>query len=96
MNTCIDDKLKELIAKCKCEVSVTINGHRNSYATVSDELRDFESFGPLEIDPEVRAKMIELDTMVCVQFYPDTPIGFYVIHHYDLDAALTQALGAFT
>lgn len=95
MNTCID-KLKALVAKCKCEVTVTINEHHNYHTTVCDELRDMEQHGPLDIDPEVRAKMLELDTMVRVQFYPSTPVGFYRVYHYDIDAALTKALGAFT
>ena len=36
--------------------------------------------------------MIETDTIVVLQFYPDTPIGSYSIWHHDLDAALDAAL----
>lgn len=92
------DKLKDLMRRCKCGVYVSVNDHRNihesaeiflSDMSIQNDERDFE------IEPEVKAKMIETDTIVHVQFYPSTPIGSYSIHHYDLDAALDLALGCF-
>lgn len=35
--------------------------------------------------------MIETNTIVELQFYPDTPIGFYRVYYCDLDAALDEA-----
>jgi len=32
------------------------------------------------------------DFIIEIQFYPDTPVGFHVVYHYDLDAALDEAL----
>jgi hypothetical protein len=89
------DQLNELIARCKCEVHVSVNSHRNYYMTVEEHLTNLQELSfpdGLEIEPEVRSKMIELDTVVNVQFYPQTPIGSYDIYHYDLEAALTEAL----
>lgn len=86
------DKLKKLLSKCKCSVCLEVNKHRDYYQTVEDYLSDMECGGPIDVDQEVRDKMIELDTVVEVQFYPDTPIGFYNILHYDLDTALDEAL----
>jgi len=37
-------------------------------------------------------KIYETNNLVHIQFYPDTPIGFYNILHYDLDKALDLAL----
>jgi hypothetical protein len=54
---------------------------------LGDSLRD--------TPPEVRAEMIRLNTVVDVQFYPDTPVGFYRVAHYDIDAALDAALAYF-
>lgn len=92
------DKLKDLMSRCKCGVYVTVNAHRDVYESVEVFLSDMSSQGDheaLEIDPEVKAKMIETNTVVQVQFYPNTPISFYVIRHYDLDAALDEALSCF-
>lgn len=81
-------KLKQLAAGCKCGVYVSINEHRDYYETVETRLNHHNA----EVDPEVLRRIVETDTLVEVQFYPDTPIGSYVVHHYDLDAALDEAL----
>ena len=88
------DKLARLIARCKAGVRVTINEHRNYYESAEHFLSERDARGdqPLEIDSEVRAQMIATNTIVNLHFYPDTPVGFYEIWHYDLDAALDEAL----
>lgn len=83
-----DGKLAELIKRCECGVYVTVNAHRDYYETVEQNLRERAH----EIDADVLARMMETNTVVEVQFYPDTPIGSYSIYHFDLDAALDQAL----
>lgn len=92
------DKLKDLMSRCKCGVYVTVNAHRDVYETAEIFLSDMSSRGDhegLEIDPAVKAKMIETNTIVQVQFYPNTPVSFYVLRHYDIDAALDEALSCF-
>ena len=87
------DKLKQLLARCKCGVFLTVNEHRDYYRSVAytlDQIACREC--PPEIEDGVRAKMIETDTIVELQFYPDTPVGSYSIYHHDLDAALDEAL----
>jgi len=87
------DKLKQLIQKCKCGVYLTTNEHRDLYMTVEDRLRELSDFDNLpDIDPEIKQLMIEKNTMIELQFYPVTPIGFYRLFHWDLDLALDQAL----
>lgn len=89
------DKLKELMSRCKCGVFLHVNEHRDYYQKVEDYLEDIQarqSESPLEIAANIRAKMIELDYIIDLQFYPDTPIGSYSIYHYDLDMALDEAL----
>lgn len=89
------DKLKELIKRCKCGVFVTVNEHRGYYRTAEEQLEEIMSLEcPPEIERDVWDKMIELDTIINVHFYPDTPIGFYEVYHYDLDSALDEALAA--
>lgn len=86
------DKLKALMARCKCGVHLTINDHRDVYKPVAEALDDLEACGFDDLAPEVRAKIIETDTLIDLHFYPDTPVGFYKVLHYDLDAALDEAL----
>jgi hypothetical protein len=84
------EKLKELVSKCKASVEITINDHKDVYESVHDFIPNEEREG---ISDDTFAKMVELDTIVRVQFYPSTPIGFYVIYHYDIDMAMDLALG---
>lgn len=90
------DKLKELIGKCKCGVFLTVNEHRDYYQSAEASLEEMTGYEcPPEIEDDVRKVMIETNTIIKVQFYPDTPIGSYSVYHYDLDAALTEALECF-
>lgn len=90
------DKLKELLSRCKCSVTLTVNDHRDYYETAEQALDEAAGQDSLpEIEPEIRAAMIAADTIIKLQFYPTTPIGFYSIWHHDLDAALDIALGCF-
>jgi len=87
------DKLLELISKCKCHISLEINEHRNYYATVKETLDELNSLEcPPSYDEEIKNKMIKWDTIISLQFYPITPIGFYSLLDSDLDSILTRAL----
>jgi hypothetical protein len=86
-------KLGSLLARCKCSVQLTVNGHRDVYDTPEDRLAEFEKWEcPPEIDADVRAGILRTGNILELQFYPDTPIGAYYIVHHDLDAALADAL----
>ncbi len=79
---------------CKCGVFLQVNEHRDYYQTAEESL--FEKSGyesPPEIDEEVKKVMIDTNTIIHLQFYPNTPVGSYSIYHHDLDAALDEALG---
>lgn len=45
-----------------------------------------------ETGEDVIKKIIETDTIVELQFYPNSPIGFYKIYHYDVDKAIDKAI----
>lgn len=87
------NKLQELISKTKCSITLEINCHKDGYDTVEEYLKGYphESFIN-DIEQEVYDKMIERDTIIELQIYPDTPIGFYKIYGYDLDMVLDEAL----
>ena len=88
------DNLKALIARCKGGVYIEINPHHASYHDARYHLdhyyRDMEC--PPEISDEVRAGILANDSIIDLDFYPDTPVGSYQVVHYDLDAAICEAL----
>lgn len=88
------DKFKELFALSKAEVYITYNEHRGVYATVENFLDDRKRNRDLElgISEEVRAKMIEMNQMVIIQVYPDTPISFYIVYHWDIEMAIDEMI----
>lgn len=87
------DKLKQLLDRCECGVYLNVNTHRDVYETAEQKIAQAMSMEcPPEIAPEVRAEMERTNTVIELQFYPDTPIGFYTVWHHDLDAALDEAL----
>ena len=89
------DKLRQLLSLCKCGVYLSVNEHRDYYQSAEDRLGELyeQRESPPDIDHDIRKIMIESDTIIELQFYPETPIRFYTVWHYDLDVALTQALG---
>lgn len=87
------NKLQTILDRCKCGVFLTVNEHRDYYEPAADFLVNRDERLPAE-QPELFARMVELDTVICLQFYPDTPVGCYVIWHHDLEAVLDEGLRA--
>lgn len=86
------DKLKELYSLCDAEVSITYNENKGVYESVEEYLSQHERVRASELDLDVRDKMIHLNQMVIVQAYPTTPIGFYVVYHWDIEVAIQEML----
>ncbi len=91
------NELQELIDLCKCSVCVTINQHRDYHQSAEAYLKerfDMQTEAkPLPLaEPEVLRRMVELDTIIEIQFYPETPVGFYRVFHHDLDMAIDECL----
>lgn len=88
------DKLNQLISECKCGISLFVNDHKDCYQTARERIYDKkETFGEaITASDEIKQKMIELDTIIYLSFYPDTPIGSVDIYHYDVNMAIDQAL----
>mgnify|MGYP003443594134 CR=1 FL=1 len=86
------DKFKALVSKCAASVELSVNEHKDIYQSVSEFISDDDKE---DIKPEVLAKMIELNTVVSMHFYPHTPVGFIKIFHYDIDMAIDEALKEF-
>lgn len=85
------NKLNEIISRCKGSVTLQCNDHRSYYETIPQSIDDrFLKYIP----EDVLAEMVARDTCLEIQFYPNTPIGFIRLYHYDLDALLHLALGS--
>jgi hypothetical protein len=84
------ENLNKLIQKCKCGVHLSVNKHRDYHETVEQYFIKNKYLE--DVDKDVFEKMKELNTIIELHYYPDTPIGFYNIFHYDLQMAIDEAL----
>lgn len=72
-------EFEELVALCKAGVMLCANDHKLNYQSVEDYFSDCR-FANEELPPEVMREMVATDTVYCLQFYPDTPIGSYALY----------------
>jgi hypothetical protein len=84
----------------KCSLTLTHNAHRDYYESVEQweaklkECGSMDGAGPVEIgwvSVEQRDKAIATDNVWEIQWYPDTPIGFFRLLACDLDVLLDEA-----
>lgn len=70
----------------KASLTLTHNEHRDYYESVED-WEAFHDDGTVDwLSQEQRAKAIETDSVWCLQWYPDTPVGFCRLFAADLEA----------
>jgi len=81
----------ELVASCKASVSLDVNGHRDCYESLGRYITNRDP----DIDEELLQRLIAADCMYRLQFYPDTPVGFYVVYGTSLTDVLEQASKCF-
>lgn len=83
------EKLKELVSLCKASVEISVNEHKTYYESVEQYIPEEEKDN---IGKDVFDEMIKRYAVVRIQAYPTTPIGFFVVYHYDIDMAIDEAL----
>lgn len=87
------EKLLDLISLCKCSVSIVINNHKDFYQTVDNYISEIPSADIVKnIGVDVYDEIIKRDNIVEITAYPNTPIGFYYLCHYDLETAINIML----
>ena len=77
----------------KAGLSLTHNMHKGAYLTVAQSIEDGD-FGFTEecwISEAERLRAIETDDCWTIQWYPNTPIGFYLASAHSLEALLAYA-----
>jgi hypothetical protein len=86
----MDTSLEKLISLCKGGVYLNINEHKDEYLSAEDWMNnDNASFANNHPDLAIYREMINKDTIICLQAYPNTPIGSYTVYHYDLASAIS-------
>ena len=85
------EKFKELVSLCKASVEISVNDHKDYYESVEQNINEKEREN---IKKDVFDEMVKRNTIVKVQAYPHTPIGCYVVYHYDIDMAVDITLDA--
>lgn len=92
--------LECVVALCKCSVTLTVNPHKDHQQSVREfmaEVADRQNATSPDLCPsEVLERMQMIDTIVHLQFYPSTPIGFHEVWHYEVGLALEEALKILT
>ena len=85
------EKFKELVSLCKGSIKISVNGNKDYYESIDEYIneKDIE-----HIDKDIFKEMIKRNIVVKIQVYPHTPIGFFLIYHYDIDEAVNIALQA--
>lgn len=74
-------------------LTLTHNDHKSVYQTVlqSIESQDHGYSDDCWVSPEQKRKAIETNDCWMIQWYPDTPVGFYILAAADLDVLLKAA-----
>jgi len=86
------DLLISLVKKSKASVNVTVNLHKDYYETVEQHMQSLVATEQADMEDfhDVLEEMIKKDTIIEIQFYPDTPIGSYTVYHHDMMEALKK------
>ena len=84
--------MEEIIKKCKCGIYLEINKYRDYYNTIEEAIREENLHDDdKEIEDELAERMIKENMFISLQFYPDTPIGFYKVYGTSLEEVVKKA-----
>lgn len=81
--------MEEIIKKCKCGVYLEVNKYRDYYDTIEEAVAEEKI---ADDDIGLAKRMIKENSFVSLQFYPDTPVGFYKVYGTSLDEVIKKAL----
>ena len=76
----------------KCELTLTHNSHKNYYEPIEEYLTrpQFEDLTTWATDTS-KERILKTDEIWELQWYPDTPIGFYLVVGATLEEVLQKA-----
>lgn len=84
--------MEELIKKCKCGVYLEVNRYRDYYHTIVEAIESENTWNTeTVIDTELSNRMMKENMFISLQFYPDTPVGFYKVYGTSLAEVVEKA-----
>lgn len=75
----------------KCELILTHNSHKSIYQNLSEYIADNELRSSFVLEGEYQ-KALEADSIWELQWYPNTPVGSYLVCASTLEACIESAL----
>jgi hypothetical protein len=87
--------LEWLIERC-VSVHCSFNAHRDYHQTAAEVFAEDDTSRPRArmldgMDPEVRDQCIARDSLLELQIYPNTPVGFNLYHHWNFSELCRMA-----
>lgn len=83
--------MDEIIKICKAGVYLNANKYRDYYQSIPEAIKEINNRNIGNIDNELAERMIQENQFIELQFYPDTPIGFYTVHGTSLEEVINKA-----
>jgi hypothetical protein len=83
--------MDEIIKKCKAGVYFEANKYKDYYDTIETAISEINSQYK-EIEDELVERMIKENQLLSLQFYPDTPVGFYKVYGTTFEEVVKKAL----
>jgi len=90
----MEEILKILKRNTDCSFTITVNDHKTVYQTVEQYFKDVKMYDE-DIDEEIKSvkkKMVDLDTIIYLHWYKDTPVGFHSVYTYSFGELKRQIL----
>lgn len=79
--------MQEIMNACECGVYLESNRHRDYYDSIETAIAELKD----NVDQETKDRMLKANTIISLQFYPSTPVGFYVVYGTTVDEVITKA-----
>jgi hypothetical protein len=75
----------------KCGLHLTHNDYKDNYETINQVFAEDSQGYYSDMTPEDKAECIRTDSLWTLHWYPDTPVGFFVVHGPTLERVLELA-----
>ena len=87
------DKIIKLAENSKAGYTLQYNHHLIYYESVEDHLQQVAHLNVIEeTPPEIWEEIKRTQTLYCLQWYPDTPVGSCILIDCDVERLLDRAL----
>lgn len=90
----MDKRIQQLVRRSNYWFELSTQPHKWNCETIQKYMQNIMNIDDdfyKDNEEEVINKIIELDQLVEIRFYPSSTVWFYQIYHYDLDKALDEA-----